>query len=197
MDYTAYDYEESKYILVKDIANSWYPNCFAKNATAPVRRKIESAGIEVKKIRITTNKTGRSCTYSFWAINKEKLDDVEKLSPGTINVIQKIEEDEVKYGCTFYIIQKYPEDAPHIIKMGRTTKTAAARSKAFYVWNPKILREFPILPIDEKTLIRMISGNNKQIGDEEFIVNDIDSLLKKADIVMSLLPSCEDEEDED
>ena len=195
--YKEYEYEGDSYILVKDVASVWYPNCIARNQTTQVRKKLNAASIPVKQIRITTmTDTGRQRMAPYWAFYEKDLQKVEQLSPGSGTPAQKVEEEEIKYGCVFYIIQKYPVDAPAIVKMGRTTKTAEARSRAFYVWNPKVLREFPISPCDEKTLIRMIANGSKQVGEEEFIVEDIEAMLKRADIASALL-ACSDEEDED
>lgn len=188
--YKTYEANGEMYILLQDISNRWYPLCRAKNQTPNVRKKLNEHNIPVVQIRIKKKHEGlyeRSAAY--WVVLEKYLFEINKLAPMNIfhNDSSIDGTDETKYGCVFYIIQKYPEDYPSIVKMGKTTKTAEARSRAFYVWNPKVLREFPISSIDEKTIIRMIGGKNKQVGEEEFIVNDIDDMLNRADIVKEML----------
>lgn len=194
MKYDVYTYEDQDYILVKDLADDWYPNCTAKNQTTPVRKRLEANGITTDQITVQIKRSGRPLRITCWAILVSELEKAEKLSPRNPTISTPEADEEAKYGCAFYIIQKYPEDAPGIIKMGKTAKTAEARSKKFYVWRPTILREFPISSNDEKTLIKMIGKGCKQLGDEEFFVTDFDSLLRRADDCAAMLAMTEEEE---
>lgn len=189
MSYKQYEFNNKSYILVKDLALAWYPNAISRNPTTEVRKKLEQSGVAVTQIRATiASALGRTQTLTLWAFQAADLTRIEQISPGKVPTKQQTNDaEEKKFGCVFYIIQKYPDDAPGIIKMGKTTKTAEARSRAFYVWNPRVMREFPIKSTDEKTLIRMIANGSKQIGEEEFIVGDIDAMLQRADSAANLL----------
>lgn len=126
----------------------------------------------------------------------ENLDKICRPNSSTYTFIQ--EEPEIEssqYKCWFYVLQLYPEDAPHIIKLGKTANSVEERSRKFYTWNPEILLKFPIKENYEKAIIAMMGKDHKQIGDELFVVDNFEEFVLKSRMISQLFPINDEEDD--
>jgi len=191
--YEKYNSNGVEYVLIRDVANKWYNTDCGKIPTTEVKNRIISNGFSVILVRAKIKQGNNFMNRDMFAV---KHSDIEQIN----NLFSTNEILENKIVCSkysFYIIQKYPNHAPSIIKMGKTSRTVGERSKEFNVYDVKILLENRIKSNNEKTLIDMISAGCKRLGEEEFWVEDITALLDRAKKVMALLPEPNSEFDED
>lgn len=184
----SYSIEGVDYYLLRDISKEWFPLSM-NPSNVPVKRKLATLNIpvETKLIPIKT-RTGNTKTFNCEVVKASlvnTLEDFNRDKPVQDEAEQLLETAL----CYFYIIQKYPDHAPQIIKMGKTTRTPEERSREFYVYSPKILFTAPISPVNEKTLIQMITVGAVQLGDEEFWITDVAGMVDRARAIVAYLPT--------
>lgn len=182
-----YQVDGVAYYLLRDIAKEWFPHS-SNPSNEPVRRKLASLDIlmETRLIPLKT-RGGGTKTFNCEVVRADQITQLEgfnRISPKDDSEL--IEETAL---CYFYIIQKYPDHAPQIVKLGKTTRSVEERSREFYVHNPKNLFTAPISPVNEKTLIQMITVGATQLGDEEFWIEDISTMLERATQIAAFLPA--------
>jgi len=183
--YDTHNIDGIVYILIRDIAKKWYNTDCGRIPITEVKTKIIKNGFKVSVIRAKIKQGNSFMNRDMFAVLNDDICKIDNLFRSNNEIIEK---PNINHPCVFYIIQKYPDYSPSIIKMGKTTRTAEIRSKEFNVYNAKILFERNIRPNHEKTLIDMIAIDCERLGEEEFWVEDMDALLERANKVLALLP---------
>ena len=121
-------------------------------------------------------------------VNSDFVDDIIEQRSSFIKGFSESDELQDQNGCTFYVIQLYPDHFPQIVKCGYTTRTANERKGEFMSFTSKILREYDIgSSKHESTLLQMIFKDYEMLSSELAIVPDLTNFLERADKILELL----------